>query len=116
MRLPVPPPGAVPVMAGTGRPGVPLEDGNSFCIITPRDGDCFKIDPILRRDFQTVKVLCAVPPRFKDVRVRVDKSYELAYRPEGIRWHLQHGRHILQLVAMHADRRVESAPVEVRVE
>lgn len=116
MRLPVPPAGAVQVIAGTGRPGELPESGNSFSIITPRDGDCFKIDPILRRDFQTVKVLCAVPPRFKDVRVRVDKSYELAYRPEGIRWHLQHGRHILQLVAMHADRRVESAPVEVRVE
>ena len=45
---------------------------SDFAITLPEDGAMFKLDPVLRREYQTVKFAIAVGELYRDVRLLVD--------------------------------------------
>ncbi len=84
-------------------------------ILSPNDGDLFKLDPTLRREYQTVKIVAAVPERAASVKVLVDGEELLEYDRKGVWWHLKQGSHNLQLVGMIRNRNITSEQVTIHV-
>ncbi len=114
-RIPVPPPGARRVI----EPGPPAASqilAAALSIVAPVNGDVYKLDPVLRREYQTLRVLGSIPDRMRDVRLRVDGSAEVPYQNGGVRWTLAPGAHVFSLVGLLADHLVESRPVTIHVE
>lgn len=85
-------------------------------ILSPNDGDLFKLDPTLRPEYQTLRILGSVPDRVSDVSVVVDGREFYRYDCQGVWWNLKKGRHRLQLVGRMSDRRVGSNKVAITVE
>ncbi len=113
--IPVPPADARPVEYPALQHHNP-EEMRTLAILSPSNGDIYKLDPVLRREYQTIRIVGAVPERASDVHVRIDGSLNVAYAEGGVRWPLQRGAHTFQLVGSIADRRVESNAVIIHVE
>lgn len=115
MRIPLPPPDA-------RRSAVPAGDmksggaHGSLAILAPANGDMFKLDPVLRREYQTLRIVGNVPTRYRGVLLRIDGHASAPYKEGGVSWPLCAGSHVLQLVGVDSDRKVESEPVIIHVE
>lgn len=110
-RLPLPPRGAEMIGEETAETETP-----SFSIVTPVSGDVYKLDPLLRPEYQTIRIVGFIPEQYRDIRVRIDESLELPYQAGGVRWRLQRGSHTFQLAGMLDARPIQSGPVVIRVE
>ena len=89
---------------------------SQFSIISPEDGAVFKIDPVLRLEYQTVGISVAVAGSFRDVSLAVDGV--LLGQLEGssmFRWGLIPGAHEFQLRGVRDGREVRSRPVRIAV-
>jgi penicillin-binding protein 1C len=113
-HMPLPPAGARPM--GSAEHRHPEGATQRLAIVAPRSGELYKLDPVLRRDYQSIRIVGSVPAACSDVRVRIDRSSEMAYREGGVGWQLRPGRHQLQLVARRSGDTVESDPVTIIVE
>ncbi len=84
-------------------------------ILYPNDGDQFKLDPVLRPEYQSVRILGAVPERSSKVTLRVDEG-TAGFDPLNTWWTLQRGKHKLRLEAIVGGARQLSDPVTIYVE
>jgi penicillin-binding protein 1C len=69
-------------------------------ITSPDDGDIFKIDPVLRPEFQTLLLECIVEGGFNKVTWLVDGvPIAIVGPPFRARWQLKRGEHVVQVMA-----------------
>jgi penicillin-binding protein 1C len=108
-------PGPAPSSVPTVVPGAaPI----SFAVIFPRDGDVFKIDPVLRRDAQSVRFKAAVPPGW-DVRIVewwIDGRWAgRSGPPFSLTWNLSPGSYTIKARAVLESGERESPAVRITV-
>ncbi len=108
-RLPPVPANATPV-----RTDDPAGNRSQPMILYPNDGDQFKLDPILRPEYQSVKIVGVAPEKSTGISVRVDNDV-LDFKPAGVWWSLKRGRHTLRLEAIVGDTKRISRPVAIEV-
>ena len=95
--------------------GFPTTD---LTITFPRNGDIFKIDPILRRIYQTVRFMASVPKEFPFDRMEwwingKKKSETDTQSPYS--WKLQPGLYTIIVLVRSENRVIKSRPVSIRV-
>ncbi len=84
---------------------------DSLRITFPDDGDIFKIDPVLRVEFQTLLLECVVTEGTEQVIWLVDGSpLAMVPAPFRARWQLRKGEHFVQIKAKGAAGESTSAP------
>jgi len=103
---------AAPIVRG---PGLPKDD---LMIAFPRDGDVFKLDPVLRRDFQSIRFRAVISDRIEVRTVEwwvngrpigsVDSPFAMA-------WNLVPGSYTIKARAVLRSGRLESRPVRITV-
>lgn len=96
-RLPQVPANAAPAYMET-----PARSISRPMILYPNNGDQFKLDPVLRREFQSIKIVGVAPEKSTEVSFRVDDEV-IDFKPSGVWWSLTRGRHTLQLEATIGD-------------
>jgi penicillin-binding protein 1C len=112
-HLPVPPADAVPAEHATDNAG----PGRArLAIASPNNGDVFKIDPSLRREYQTMRIRGFAPAGAADVTLTIDNAGSIPFSPNGHAWTLQKGVHRFQLFCLYKSRRMESTIVSITVE
>jgi len=113
-QIPFPPRTALPIEANRmfsgGRPAPRLT------ILSPLHGDIFKIDPVLRKEYQSIRITGAVPGQFSDVKLVVNKKETLPFDPSGTWWTLRKGIQRLRLEARDKNRVVMSKAITIEVE
>ena len=87
-----------------------------LAILSPVDGDLFKIDPSLRREYQAIRILANVPPNLSDARLLVDKHEVGPLAAGGAWWDLRRGVHQLRIEARSKERTYVSRVVRIVVE
>ena len=112
--IPVPPSNARPV--GTRTVAMEKRTPHRLALLSPMSGDYFKLDPVLRSEFQTVLVRAYVPPPAGRAELLVDGT-AMCSLSDGIGWwRLQRGVHRLQVQAELQGRRMSSKSVLVTVD
>jgi penicillin-binding protein 1C len=114
-HIAAPPPQAVRVRTGDNRIGV-NRSGAPLAIILPNDGDIYKIDPTLRPEYQTVKVVGLIGNGTSGVELEVDGISRIPYDSRGTWWQLQRGTHTLKLHGTRNQKRIASRTVTIHVE
>ncbi len=115
--IPLPPGNAIRLTGATsGLKDDSVNPKKLLSILSPNDGDLFKLDPTLRPEYQTVRILGFIPDRVSNVSVVVDDKEFYRYDRRGVWWNLKKGSHRLQLVGTVRDARVESDKVVIVVE
>lgn len=105
--------------AGLARPErdkqpMPTREGPT--ITFPDDGDIYKIDPVLRPEFQTLELDVVVPPGVRRLSWWVDDSLLCTLEhPFRTRWPLSRGRHRFQVKAETSASTLLSRPVHILV-
>ncbi len=132
-RIPQPPPGAVHIAStqfGMGNlehgtksfhpaytiPQSAFRNSQSFRILSPLPGDIYKIDPVLRPEYQSIQIIAAVPQQLTNVKLVVNKKEKLPFDASGMWWMLKKGIQQLQLEARDRSRLVVSKPITINVE
>jgi len=89
-----------------------------FTIIFPKDRDVFKMDPILRQEFQKVKLRASIPRDMEvdrvEWRVNDHKIGDSSY-PFSLYWNLRPGIYTIKAIAIKAKQRLKSSSVEIKV-
>ena len=89
VALPSPPTNQVVEVSGNN------ESDNSLFITFPDNGDIYKIDPVLRREYQTLALEAVVPEVVDSIAWWIDgEKYCEVERPFSVRWQLEKGEHI----------------------
>ena len=125
-RIPQPPAGAEPIVAvispitthnsiASSNLRSAIRNTQSFRILSPLPGDIFKIDPVLRPEYQAIRIEAAIPQRYADVKLVVNKKEELSLDGNGVWWTLKKGSQRMQLMAKDGRRVVFSKSVTVEV-
>ncbi|MBI3006610.1 MAG: transglycosylase domain-containing protein, partial [Ignavibacteriales bacterium] len=109
-RIPSPPPGSMRVVEKSA------VERRSIAILSPANGEIFKIDPILRKEYQTIKISGIVPRASRDVKIRINDERVLPFESQGIWWELQKGLHRFRLEAKVGNRKILSEAVRIQVE
>ncbi len=92
------------------------DEKTTLAIIFPDDGDMFKIDPILRRDYQTITCEALVPPGISEIEWVIDDvTIAKKKSPFKLQWKLQLGEHTLQIIARRNDQLIKSNKVRINV-
>lgn len=90
-----------------------------FRITFPQDRDVFKIDPVLRPEFQRIKLKSSMPSDWEIDRVEwwinQRKIGETAY-PFCVYWSLRPGRFTIEAVAVRSNHKVKCTSIEIKVE
>ena len=87
-----------------------------LAISFPDDGDVLKIDPVLRREYQTILLQAVVPPGMDEIEWFInDTSYARVRRPFQARWQLQPGKHRFHIRSAVNPGEPGSAPVTIQV-
>jgi penicillin-binding protein 1C len=93
-------------------------DASPFQIAFPRGGDVFRIDPVLRKDHQRIKLKVSVPsPRaIESVEWWINGDRAGVVRsPFTLFWNLRPGSYTIKAVAVRDGLRLESRPVRITV-
>jgi penicillin-binding protein 1C len=89
-----------------------------FAISFPRDGDIFKVDPVLRKEHQRIKLRAAIPSRDGIAKVEWwingDKVGETG-SPFSFFWNLRPGSYTIKATAVRDGAPLESPPVKILV-
>ncbi|MCK4252534.1 hypothetical protein KAX97_13890, partial [candidate division WOR-3 bacterium] len=93
------------------------QNKSDFVIFFPDDGDIFKIDPVLRKEYQILKLQIQYSYQLKEIRWFIDDELigSVAF-PYTITWQLSPGNH--QIVARGLTQnniKLESPPVSISV-
>ncbi|MFH1259593.1 MAG: penicillin-binding protein 1C [Elusimicrobiota bacterium] len=79
---------------------------NLWDIEFPKDGDIFKIDPILRKEYQTVTLKPKIADQIKTVRWFIDNQLITdSLYPYTASWSLKEGKHLIRFIAFHENGR-----------
>lgn len=87
-----------------------------LAITSPNQGDRFKLDPVLRKSYQSIQLVASIPPNIQDVAVMVDGSIEMPYAPGNTWWQMRRGTHSFLIVGKNGNRRIESRPISITVD
>jgi penicillin-binding protein 1C len=101
--------------SGGDRPG-PFS--KPFQISFPRNGDIFRIDPVLRKEHQRLKLKADVPMTQEIDRVEWwvnEDRVGMSESPFVFFWHLRPGSYTIKAVAVKDGTRLESRPVKITV-
>jgi membrane carboxypeptidase/penicillin-binding protein PbpC len=109
------------VHTGDGRRGASseLRGMDEFAIAFPHDGDTFKMDPVLRADFQRIKFKATIPAHMNINEVEWwvdDRKIGVSAYPYAVYWHLKPGNYTIRATAVNADRILKSTSVAIRVD
>jgi len=91
---------------------------NELMIVMPQEGDVYKIDPILRRDFQAIQLKADVPldSGIRSVEWWVNgRSIGAREFPHALSWNLKPGSYTIKARALAGGRKFESRPVRITV-
>lgn len=109
-----------PIHTGTDEPkDFPPDRKHVFKIAFPRDNDVFKMDPVLRRTFQRIKLQATVPDDTAVDRVEWwvnNRKIGVASSPFSLYWNLKPGIHRIKAVAFTGQSKGKSSSVAIRVE
>ena len=86
-----------------------------FSITLPEDGGIFKIDPVLRREFQTVKITFAMGESYRNVRLLMDGKVVSSAKTSSYEWELREGDHTFRLVGEKNGKVIKSNAVHIKV-
>jgi penicillin-binding protein 1C len=99
--------------------GFPPDGKEEFEVVFPQDNDVFKLDPILRRSFQRIKLKINVPGETAIDRVEwwvnSTKIGDTAL-PFSIFWNLEPGLHRIEAIAFKGKNEQNSSSVTIKVE
>ncbi|MBN2205850.1 MAG: penicillin-binding protein 1C [Candidatus Aminicenantes bacterium] len=101
-----------------GGPGAASRAGASLRLVFPKDGDIFKLDPTLRRSYQSITLRAAAPEEetLSDVEWWVNgRRAARSGTALVLTWNLRPGSYTIKVTAGAGHRRLESRPVTVRV-
>jgi penicillin-binding protein 1C len=112
-HMPVPPADAVPAERAAGSAD---SRGPRLAIASPNNGDVFKIDPSLRREYQTMTIHGFSPTGAADVKLTIDNTGSMPFPANGFSWKLQKGVHRFQLFCTVHSQQLESKVVSITVE
>ena len=99
----------------TGRE-VDREQVDRLMIVSPNSGDYYKIDPVLRPEYQTITIAGFVPRGLTGVVLRVNGKEDLPFDAAGVEWKLQKGVFRFQLYGFVEQKQVHSSTVIINVE
>ncbi len=106
------------VRADAASPSVPAGSVADLRVVFPQDGDIFKLDPVLKRDYQTVTVRAGSPSAAALSEVEWWINGRRAARTGtalSFFWNLRPGSYTIKVTASDGGRRLESRPVKVQV-
>lgn len=90
-----------------------------FQIAFPKDRDVFKMDPILRQEYQRIKLKVSIPRNMEVDRVEWqindNKIGDSSY-PFSLYWNLKPGTYSIKAIAIAGNQRQESSSVGIKVE
>ncbi len=89
---------------------------SALALLAPQSGQLFKVDPILRSEYQTIRILAHIPSNVSGVKVRVNDRENFRYDSDGAWWKLQKGEHRFQLEGIRDGKLIRSKPVFIAVE
>jgi penicillin-binding protein 1C len=108
-------PGAPVTAGGAGNPPGP----SRFEIAFPRDGDTFKLDPVLRKEHQRIKLRASVPKAERISRiewwVNGSKVGDAESPSFSLFWNLRPGSYTIKATAVGDGSPLESPPVKVTI-
>ena len=105
----------LPLPPEAGPPATTSKAGR-LAIITPTDGDILKIDPVLRREYQTLLLEAVVPEGVREVEwLHGDTTLARVRAPFQLRWPLSPGLHAFRIRTRSGTGWRESAAVRIRV-
>jgi penicillin-binding protein 1C len=96
---------------GQGWVSSPFEGGQGDVfplieIVHPNDGDVYAVDPVLRREYQTLQLSAVVPPEIEQLTWYVDdEQWESVEAPFQAAWTISPGTHRIYAEAHH-DREI----------
>jgi penicillin-binding protein 1C len=92
---------------------------DEFKIAFPQDRDMFKMDPVLRPEFQKIKLKVAIPANMDidsvEWRINDRKIGDSSY-PYDMYWDLKPGQYTIRAMALREKKTLKSASIEIRVE
>ncbi len=98
------------------QPATSNQQPASLTITFPDEGDIFKIDPILRQEFQTLLLECVATEGITEVTWLVDgEIVKTVASPFRARWQLRPGEHVVQARGRSGSQTLASAPRKFRV-
>jgi hypothetical protein len=109
--LSLPPPSATPVHNSVGDTRV-----IRLTIVSPNTGDYFKIDPVLRPEYQTIAISGFIPKAISHVMLYVNGKEKMPFGEDGVQWTLQKGIYQFQLCGLLENQAVKSQSVIINVE
>jgi len=92
------------------------ESVDRLMIVSPNSGDYFKLDPVLRSEYQTITIAGYVPSKVSQVILRINESQDIPFHEHGVEWKLQKGVYRFQLRGYTESKYVVSKPVVINVE
>jgi penicillin-binding protein 1C len=87
-----------------------------LAIVSPNSGDYYKIDPILRSEYQTILIKGYIPGGLSNVILKVNGEQDIPFDMSGVQWQLRKGVFRFQLHGYQESREVKSATVVINVE
>jgi penicillin-binding protein 1C len=101
----------------TARPEIPAANG-ALVVFFPQDGDVFKLDPVLRRDFQSIRLKAAAAEGLGIEKLEFWINGKMAGAtvfPYTLPWNLRPGFYTIKVRAQTKDGLIESGPVTIRI-
>jgi len=88
----------------------------SIKISFPLDGDIFKIDPILRKEYQVIYFKASLPGRVKEVEWWLNnRKIGISSYPFSFSWTLKPGFYTIKATVKMGNKRLESQPIQINV-
>ncbi len=94
------------------------EKGSLIRIIFPANGDSFKIDPILKKEYQIIKFKAIVDENLKSIPIEWwlnDKKIGISHTPHFFSWKIECGTFTLKARAHVGKNMIETAPLKFSV-
>jgi penicillin-binding protein 1C len=88
----------------------------TFTIMYPHDGDIFKLDPVLRKEFQRIRIDAVIPQTVRNVRLKVNAKEFRSYSKNDTWWELNKGKHTFQLIGTSRGKTIASNTIKILVE
>ncbi len=87
-----------------------------LAILSPQDGDVFRIDPVLRPEYQSIRVMPSGFEGLHGIVLRVDSAEFHPLGRNGVLWTLRRGSHQFVLEAAGSGGRYKSPPITIHVQ
>jgi len=112
-HLPTPPQDAVRV----GKEAThPRQERDPLTITSPNEGDIFKLDPVLRTEFQSIRVVGSIDKSVHSPSLVVNGTERVPFAGRHVWWQLKKGVHRLSLEGTRRGERVVSRSIVLTVE